>query len=94
MCCFYQSDPRRRDAVVVRVYDRDGEENHLMDREFLSLQLAHATGCFPDILGSIRNGLVYRSGPGRTMTFKDLNKLDNKRKVKGLWYRLQSIDVG
>ena len=97
MCCFYHaSDPRRKDAMVVRVYGQDGEEDHTMDkdREFLSLQLAHASGCFPAIIASFRNGLVYHYEPGRTMTFKDLNRPENIRKVMGMLYKLQDIDAG
>ena len=94
MCCYYQrSDNKRQDALVVRLFGLEDGTLITRDKEFLNLQIAHAAGCFPAILASIKNGLIYQYAPGRTLKIKDLNSPDMIRKIVRLVYTLEHIDV-
>ena len=76
MTCFYQvTDKEKHDALLVIVCDL--ETLHLpleREKEFLNLQVAHAAGCFPAIVASFRNGVIYNHEPDRVVNFLDLTK--------------------
>ena len=95
MTCFFQAaDTAKRDALVVRVYGLERENLPLeREKEFLTLQVAHAAGCFPAIVASFRNGLIYNHEPGRVVNFHDLTNPDNIKTLTRLLYRFQHIDV-
>ena len=94
MCCYYQrSDNKRQDALVVRLFGLEVGTLLTRDKEFLNLQIAHAAGCFPAILASFKNGLIYQYEPGRTLLIKDLNSPDMIRKIVRNVHKLQHIDV-
>ena len=94
MCCFYQqTDAKRQDALVVRLYGVEIGTMLTRDKEFLNLQIAHAAGCFPAILVSFNNGLIYQYEPGRTMLIRDLNSPDTIKQIVRKLYKLQHIDV-
>ena len=95
MTCFYQrTDKNRNDALVVRVYGLEGQDLPLeREKEFLTMQVAHAAGCFPAIAGAFKNGVIYDYEPGRIMTFHDLVKPEIVKKIAHQLYRLQHIDL-
>ena len=95
MTCFYQAaDAAKHDALVVRVYGLEGVNLPLeREKEFLTLQVAHAAGCFPAIVASFRNGVIYNHEPGRVINFHDLTNPDNIKTLTRLLYRFQHIDV-
>ena len=75
MTCFYQAqDDKWLDALVVRVYglEEAGVITLEREKEFLTLQVAQAAGCFPPVLASFINDIVYRFEPGRIVNFHDL----------------------
>ena len=93
MCCVYQkSDTKRQDALVVRVYGIEIGTMLTRDKEFLNLQIGHVTGCFPAIVASFQNGLIYKYEPGRTMTFKDLNAPETIKTIVHTLYKLIHVD--
>ena len=95
MTCFYQkADERRDDALVVRVYGLEGENLPLeREKEFLTMQVAHAAGCFPAIVAAFKNGVIYEYEPGRMVNFHDLVKPDIVKKVAHQLYHFQHIDL-
>ena len=73
MCCIYtKDDPGRDDGMIVRLYGMQVADLNPRDKEFLSLQVAHAAGSFPPIYAAFNNGLVYKFAPGRVMTYHEL----------------------
>ena len=94
MYCYYQQpDTKRRDALMMRLYSQELGKLITSDKEFLNLQIAHATGCFPAILASFDNGIIYQYEPGRPMKFRDLNSRGMIKKIVRKLYKLQQIDV-
>ena len=94
MCCFYQkSDTKRQDALVVRLYGMEVGTLLTREKEFLNLQIGHAVGCFPAILATFNNGLVYQYEPGRTMKFKDLNNPETIKRIVRKLDKLKRADV-
>ena len=96
MTCFYQElDEKRVDALVVRVYGLEEASAVLLEREneFLTLQVAQAAGCFPPVLASFTNGLVYRFEPGRIVNFHDLTNPRHIKTVAHLLYKYHHMDV-
>ena len=95
MTCFYQTgDEKRQDALVVRVYGLEGKDMRVeREKEFLTLQVAHAAGCFPAVVASFRNGVIYINAPGRIVNFYDLTNPEHIKTLTGLLYRFQHIDV-
>ena len=94
MICFYQkTDEKRDDALVVRVYGFEGKDLPLeRENEFLTMQVAHATDCFPALVGSFINGVIYEYEPGRIVTFHDLVKPEVVKKVAYQLYHFHHID--
>ena len=95
MTCFYQrTDEKRNDALVARVYGLEGHDLPVeREKELLTMQVAHAAGCFPTIFGAFKNGIIYEYEPGRIVNFHDLIKPDIVKKVAHQLYRFQHIDV-
>ena len=94
MPCFYQErDKERVDALVVRVYGREDFVILEREKEFLTLQVAQAAGCFPPVLASFANGLVYRFEPGRIANFHDLTNPRHIKTVAHLLYKYHHMDV-
>ena len=88
MVCFYQkSDDKRTDGLVVRIYGTT--VNISREKEILSLQIAHAAGCFPAVLATFKNGLVYPYVQGRMATFTDLTQPPVIKELTRLIYNLQ-----
>ena len=91
MVCFYQnSDDKRTDGLVVRIYGTT--VNISREKEILSLQIAHAAGCFPAVLATFENGLVYPYVQGRMATFTDLTQPPVIKELTRLIYNLQHIN--
>ena len=63
------------------------------DKEIMNLQIAAAAGCFPRILATFKNGLIYPYQSGRIMTFTDLRKPEVITEVCRLLYNIHHIDV-
>ena len=94
MACFYQRDDEHRsEAIIVRVYGAAVGDFNPRDKEFMSLQIAHAAGCFPAIYASFNNGLVYQYAVGRHTNFHDIVKPENIRAISRLLYRLHHVDI-
>ena len=96
MTCFYQAqDEKRVDALVVRVYglEEAGVITLEREKEFLTLQVAQAAGCFPPVLASFINGIVYRFEPGRIVNFHDLTNPRHIKTVAQLLYKFQHMNV-
>ena len=95
MTCFYQrNDEQRNDALVARVYGLEGQDMPVeREKELLTMQVAHAAGCFPTIFAAFKNGIIYEYEPGRIVNFHDLVKPDIVKKVAHQLYRFQHIDV-
>ena len=88
MLCFYQkSDDKRTDGLVVRICGTT--VNISREKEILSLQIAHAAGCFPAVLATFKNGLVYPYVQGRMATFTDLTQPPVIKELTRLIYNLQ-----
>ena len=95
MTCFYHiADENRNDALMVRVYGLEGLDVPVeREKEFLTMQVAHAAGCFPAIVAAFQNGVIYKYEPGRTMTFQDLVKPKIVKKVMHQLYHFHHIDL-
>ena len=95
MICFYHnSDEKRSDALLARVYGIEGQEIVNREREFLSIQISHAAGCFPPIVATFQNGILYKYAPGRIVNFHDLVKPEVIRDISRKIYQLHNIDIG
>ena len=91
---FYQrKDDKRDDAVIVRVYKDGLGDANPRESEFLAMQIAHVAGCFPTILASFTNGVVYKYAKGRVLCYKDLVKPDVITDITGKVYHLNHIDL-
>ena len=93
---FYQrADEKQEDALEVRVYVCEGNGHGLpleRENEFLTMQVAHAAGCFPAIVGSFKNGVIYEYVPGMKMPHYDLVKPQVIKKLMWQLYCFHHID--
>ena len=93
MACFYQKwDEDLSDGLVVRVYG-SSEVQWSRETEILAMQIAHGVGCFPQLLATFQNGLVYPYTPGRMATFEDLTQPAVIKKLTDLIYRFHHFDI-
>ena len=79
---------------MVRVYGLEGQDLPLKrEKEFLTMQVARAAGCFPAIVAAFKNGVIYEYEPGRIVTSHDLVKPDIVKKVVQQLHLFQHIDL-
>lgn len=96
LVCFYQkTDPKRDDAIVVRVNgDALGEMGVSdRDREFLCLQVAQAAGVFPALYATFNNGMIYKFAPGRVLNYQDFRNPSVIKEITRKLYRFHHTDV-
>ena len=95
MTCFYQkTDDKRNDALVARVYGIEGQDMPVeREKELLTMQVAHAAGCFTAIVATFKNGVIYEYEPGRIVDFHDIVKPDVVRKMAHQLYRFQHMGL-
>ena len=90
---FLSSDKQLRDGLVVRVHGLDLGDMGSSEMEFLTMQVAHAAGCFPAVLASFRNGIVYQYAPGRPVVFQDLQKPVVCQEITRQLARFHSVNI-
>ena len=81
MYCFnLKSDNEKQNALVVRLFGSIvyGKETLTFggDEQTMAMQLAHAVGLAQPVIAILRNGIVYRFAPGRTLTLADIQNPD------------------
>ena len=81
MYCFnLKSDKEKQNALVVRLFGsiQVGKETFTAgsDEQTMAMQLAHAVGLAQPVIAILKNGIVYRFAPGRTLTIEDIKNPD------------------
>ena len=90
---FLSSDKCLEDALVVRVYSAALDNVGPADKGFAAMQVACAAGCFPPLLASFSNGVVYQYAHGRPVTFHELKDPVIIKEITNQLVQFHSVDL-